>query len=215
MKVIVEETKDVRTDGFSEDNGAGLTYEEIATILAQTAQLHLLTEDYATSVQIYNMALAPLRKACDGRPSCREAEVLASMSSAMAMALEEPDAQINGKRATPESIKMARKTAMAMASQGVDMANRVEQPDWEPRCIAARIAGEMSLAGMLREDGEAEKAKKIYMGLIPTLRQLGMEDTAQHCETLLRKVDQPGSREKDKKPSWSVWNPRSATLEST
>lgn len=214
MKIVVEETSDVRTNGFSEANGAGLTYEEIATILAQTAQLHLLTEDYATSVHIYNMALAPLRKACGGRPSCREAEVLASMSSAMAMALEEPGAQINGKPATPESIKMARKTAMAMASQGIDMANRVEQPDWEPKCITARIAGEMNLAGLLRENGEAEKAKKIYGGLIPALRELGMDDAAQRCEDLIEKADQPESREKGRKSRWPVWKPTSGAGES-
>src|SRR5436305_13191685 len=182
MKIIVEESKDVRKNGFSENNGAGLTLDEIAAILSQAAQLYLMTEDYATSVQIFNMALATLRKACDGRPSCREAEVLANMSAAMAMALEEPGAQINGKPATANSIKMARKTARAMASQGVDVANRVEQPDWEPRCITARVSGELSLAGLLKDDGEVEAAKKVYIGLIPTLRQLGMEDMAKHCD---------------------------------
>jgi hypothetical protein len=209
MKIIVEESNDVRKKGFSEDNGAGLTFEEIASILAQTAQLHLMTDDYATSVQIYNMALAPLRKACDGRPSCREAEVLANMSSAMAMALKEPGAQINGKPATPESMKLARKTAMAMASHGIDMSNRVEQPEWDPKCITARVAGEMNLAGMLAEEGEVAEAKKIYTGLIPALRQLGMEDTAQRCEKLMEEAGQPSSPAK-KRSFWSVWDPRSA-----
>jgi hypothetical protein len=209
MKIIVEESNDVRKKGFSEDNGAGLTFEEIASILAQTAQLHLMTDDYATSVQIYNMALAPLRKACDGRPSCREAEVLANMSSAMAMALKEPGAQINGKPATPESMKLARKTAMAMASHGIDMSNRVEQPEWDPKCITARVAGEMNLAGMLAEEGEVAEAKKIYTGLIPALRQLGMEDTAQRCEKLMEEAGQPSSPAK-KSSFWSVWDPRSA-----
>jgi hypothetical protein len=209
MKIIVEESNDVRNKGFSEDNGAGLTFEEIASILAQTAQLHLMTDDYATSVQIYNMALAPLRKACDDRPSCREAEVLANMSSAMAMALKEPGAQINGKPATPESMKLARKTAMAMASHGIDMANRVEQPDWDPKCITARVAGEMNLAGMLAEEGEVVEAKKIYTGLIPALRQLGMEDTAQHCEKLMEAAGQTGSPAK-KRSFWSAWDPRLA-----
>jgi hypothetical protein len=209
MKIIVEESNDVRKNGFSEDNGAGLTFEEIASILAQTAQLHLMTDDYATSVQIYNMALAPLRKACDGRPSCREAEVLANMSSAMAMALKEPGAQINGKPATPESMKLARKTAMAMASHGIDMSNRVEQPEWDPKCITARVAGEMNLAGMLAEEGEVAEAKKIYTGLIPALRQLGMEDTAQRCEKLMEEAGQPSSPAK-KRSFWSVWDPRSA-----
>lgn len=215
MKIIVEETKEVRNKGFSEDNGAGLTYEEIATILAQTAQVHLMTDDYATSVQIFNMALAPLRKACDGRPSCREAEVLVNMSAAMAMALEEPGAQINGKPATADSLKMARKTARAMASQGVDMANRVEQPDWEPRCITARVSGELSLAGLLKGDGEIERAKKIYTGLIPTLRQLGMEDMARHCEKLMEQADNKrGPLEKEKKISWGNWNSSFAKPES-
>jgi hypothetical protein len=215
MKIIVEETKDVREKGFSEDNGAGLTFEEIATILAETAQVHLMTDDYATSVQIFNMALTPLRKACDGRPSCREAEVLANMSSAMAMAMKEPGTQINGKPATPESLKMARKAAIAMASQGIEMANRVEQPDWDPKCITARVSGETNLALLLAEDGQVAEAKKIYMGLIPALRQLGMEDMAKHCENLMEQAGKPASLEKEKaKPRWSVWDPRSAKLES-
>lgn len=208
MKIIVEESKDVRNKGFSEDNGAGLTLEEIAAILAQTAQLYLMTNDYATSVQIFNMALAPLRKACGGRPSCREAEVLTNMSSAMAMALKEPGAQINGKPATPESIKMARKAAMAMASQGIDKANRVEQPDWDTKCITARLSGEMNMAGLLMEDGQVAEAKKIYVGLIPTLRQIGMEDVAQHCETLLEQANKPVSKDKEKS-AWSIWDSRS------
>ena len=208
MKIVVEESKDVRNNGFSEDNGAGLTLEEIAAILSQTAQLYLMTEDYATSVQIFNMALAPLRKACDGRPSCREAEVLTNMSSAMAMALKAPGAQINGKPAAPELVKMARRTAMAMASQGIDKANRVEQADWDPKCITARVSGEMNLAGMLLEDGEVAEAKKIYTGLIPTLRQMGMEEAAKHCETLLEQAGQPTSPAKEKS-FWSVWDPRS------
>jgi hypothetical protein len=211
MKIVVEETEDVRNKGFSEDNGAGLTLEEIAAILAQTAQLHLMTDDYATSVQIFNMALAPLRKACDGRPSCREAEVLTNMSSAMIMALREPGALINGKPATQDSIKMARKAAMAMASQGIDMANRVEQPDWDPKCITARVSGEMALAGMLAEDGEVAEAKKIYIGLIPALRQLGMEDSAQHCEKLMEEAGKPASASPAKERSFkSFWDPRSA-----
>ena len=211
MKTIVEESKDVRNKGFSEDNGAGLTLEEIAAILSQTAQLHLMTDDYATSVQIFNMALASIRKACDGRPSCREAEVLANMSSAMAMALKEPGAQINGKPANPESIKMARKAAMAMASEGIDRSNRVEQPDWDPKCITARVSGEMNLAGMLAEDGEVAEAKKIYTGLIPALRQLGMEDVAKHCEALMEQAGQPVPPVKEKS-FWSVWDPRSAKV---
>ena len=204
MKIIVEESKDVRNNGFSEDNGAGLTLEEIAAILSQTAQLYLMTNDYATSVQIFNMALAPLRTACDGRPSCREAEVLTNMSSAMAMALKEPGAQINGKPASPESIKMARQAAMSMASQGIDKANRVEQPDWDPKCITARVSGEMNLAGMLAEDGEVAEARKIYTGLIPALRQLGMEDIAKHCETLMEEAGKPTSQQKGK-TFWSDW----------
>jgi hypothetical protein len=214
MKIIVEETKDVQNNGFSENNGAGLTYEEMATILAQAAQVHLMTDDYATAVQIFDMALVPLRKACDGRPSCREAEVLANMSAAMAMALEEPGAQINGKPATASLIKMARKTARAMASQGVDVANRVEQPDWEPRCITARVSGELSLAGLLKDDGKVEAAKKVYIGLIPTLRQLGMEDMAQHCEKLMEQADKRGPLENEKKTSWGVWNSSLAKPES-
>jgi hypothetical protein len=47
-----------------------------------------MTNDYAIFVQIFNMALALLRKACGGRPSYGEAEVLINMSLAMAMALK-------------------------------------------------------------------------------------------------------------------------------
>ena len=124
------------------------------------------------------------------------------------MALKEPGAQINGKPATPESVKMARKTAMAMASQGIDKANRVEQADWDPKCITARVSGEMNLAGMLMEDGEVAEAKKIYTGLIPALRQMGMEEVAKHCETLLEQAGQPTLPAKEKS-FWSVWDPRS------
>ena len=206
MKIIVEESNDVRDKGFSEDNGTGLTLDEIAAILSQTAELYLLTDDYPTAVQIFNMCLGALRKACDGRPSCREAQVLTNMSSAMAMALKKPDTLINSKPANPESAKTARKAVMSIASQGIDTANRVEQADWDPTCITARLSGDMTLAMMLADDGNVAEARKIHIGLIPTLRQLGMEDEAKRFEILAEQAGKPTPPDKGK-PFRSKWDP--------
>lgn len=190
MKLLVEESKEARTKGFQEDNGAGLTMDEIAAILAQTGDLYSTTDDAATAVQIYQMALDPLRKACNGRPSCREAQLLSNISGAMAMALKDPNAKVNGKRVTRESLKVARKTAMAWASQAANVASSVDPQERDSICVMGQLSAALNIAGMQLDDGAIEEAKKTYGEVLPVLRQIGLSDMAQAAEAGLKKADE-------------------------
>ena len=187
MKLLVEESQDAKNKGFTAENGAGLSLDEIASILAQTADLYSTTDDAATAVQIYNMALDPLRQACNGRPSCREAQLLSNIAGTMAMALKAKDAKINGKPATRDSLKVARQTAMAYASQAAQVASAVPVPERDNVCVMGHLSAALNIAGMQLDNGEIDESVKTYSELLPALRQMGLQDMAQAAESGLKK----------------------------
>lgn len=189
MKILVEESKDAKNRGFQEDNGVGLSMDEIAAILAQTGDLYSTTDDAATAVQIYMMALDPLRKSCDGRPSCREAQLLSNISGAMAMALKDPNAKVNGKKVNKESLKVARQTAMAWASQAAQVVHSIDPKERDSICIMGQLSAALNLAAMQLDDGAVQESRKTYSDVLPVLRQLGLDDMAQAAEAGLKKAD--------------------------
>ncbi len=197
MKLLVEESKDARNRGFTESNGAGLSMDEIAAILAQTGDLYSV-DDAATAVQIYQMALSPLRQACNGRPSCREAQLLSNISGAMSMALKDPNAKINGKKVTKESLKTARQTAMAFASQAAEVVHSVPVEERGAICIMGQLSAALNIAGMQLDNGDIEASQRTYSEVLPVLQQVGLEDMAKAAEAGLAKANTMASTKSQK-----------------
>ena len=189
MKLLVGESNDARKNGFSEDNGAGLTMQEIASILSQAGDLYSMTQDQATAVQIYMMAVDPLRKACDGKASCKEVQLLSNVAGSMAMALKDPKAKINGKPATKESLKVARRTAMAWASQATQVAHSVDPEERDGMCEIGIISATMNIAEMLMDEGSIAEAKNHWRELLPILRGKGLDSLAKTAEEGLRRAE--------------------------
>ncbi|RMZ83286.1 hypothetical protein DV738_g1250, partial [Chaetothyriales sp. CBS 135597] len=101
IQLLVSETPEAATKGFSAENSAGLSLGEIAAMLSQMGDLYATSGEEANAVQTYMLALPTLRAACNGSRSCKEVQLLSNVAATMDQALKKPNAKINGKPATP------------------------------------------------------------------------------------------------------------------
>lgn len=187
--LLVQHTQDPQTKGFNEDNAAGLSLEEIAAMLSQMGDLYATTGEEANAIQVYMLTLEPLRKACNGTRSCKEVQVLSNIASSMGLAMKRPKAVINGKPATPESLKAARRAAINWADQAIGTAEKVLPEDRDEICELAMLSAQVTKADLLLEDGQKQQSKDLWRGMLPTLRAKKLTSLIDVAEQGIKRAD--------------------------
>lgn len=186
--LVVKEARDPQTNGFTDDNGAGLTTGEIAAMLSQMGDLYATTGEEANALQVYMLTLQPLRTSCNGTRSCKEAQVLSNIASTMDLALKKPDAKINGRPATKSSLAAARKAALNWADQAIATADVVQPEDRDEICELALLSAQMTRADLLLENGDKVKSREAFSSLLPTLKEKNLAPLIEVAEQGLKKA---------------------------
>ncbi|KEF54354.1 uncharacterized protein A1O9_09520 [Exophiala aquamarina CBS 119918] len=186
--LIVKETKDPQLNGFTDDNSAGLSTGEIAAILSQMGDLYATTGEEANAVQVYMLALQPLRQACNGSKSCKEVQVLSNIASTMDVALKKPNAKVNGKPVTESSAAAARKAILKWADQAIGTAEAVRPEDRDSICELALLSAQMTRADILLDNGEKAKSREAFSSLLPILREKNLTPLVKVAEQGLEKA---------------------------
>ena len=189
IELLVRETKDPQTNGFSENNAAGLSLAEIAAMLSQMGDLYATSGEEANAVQVYMLALPTLRAACNGSRSCKEVQVLSNISATMDQALKKPNAKINGKPATKELVVTARKGILKWAEQAIATAERVKSEDRDDICELSMLSAQMTKADLLLDSGDKVQSREVFRSLLPTLKEKGLTTLARVAEEGMRKAD--------------------------
>lgn len=177
MKLLVGAMRDPKTLQFDE-NRAGITADEAAALLNQVGSSNLNWGDYGTALETFKLALIAVRKATKGSPSCREALTLSNMHAAVSRMLESPTPIIDGKPATPASIKQARQIKIGWAQQSLQCAQAVDPTEQDHLCAMAVVAAWSGMAATLMELGDLNGAKGMWEQVIqksnsePALKQL-------------------------------------------
>ena len=186
--LLVQHTQDPQTKGFSEDNAAGLSLEEIAAMLSQMGDLYATSGEEANAIQVYMLTLDPLRKACNGTRSCKEVQILSNIASSMGIAMKKPKAVINGKPATPESMKAARRAAIKWADQAIGTAEKVLPEDRDEICELGMLSAQFTKADLLLDDGQKLESKELWRGLLPVLREKKLSTLIETAEQGIKKA---------------------------
>jgi hypothetical protein len=187
--LLVKETQDPETKGFSDKNAADMSFEEISAMLSQMGDLYAVTGEEANAVQVYMLTLQPLRAACNGTKSCREAQVLSNIASTMDLAAKKPNAKINGKPVTKDSLVAARRATLKWADHAVAVANAAPNGATDATCQMALISARMTKSDLFLELGEKAKAKDELSGLIPLLAQKGLAQLIPQAEQSLQRAN--------------------------
>lgn len=187
--LLVQHTQDSQTKGFHEDNAAGLGLEEIAAMLSQMGDLYATTGEEANAIQVYMLTLDPLRKACNGTRSCKEVQILSNIASSMGIAMKRTGAVINGRPATPESMKAARRAAIKWADQAIGTAEKVPPEDRDEICELGLLSAQLTKAELLLDDGQKLQSKEMWRGMLPTLREKNLASLINTAEQGIRKAD--------------------------
>ncbi|KIV82173.1 hypothetical protein PV11_04301 [Exophiala sideris] len=186
--LVVKEAKDPQLNGFTDDNGAGLTTGEIAAMLSQMGDLYATTGEEANALQVYMLTLQPLRASCNGSRSCKEAQILSNIASTMDLALKKPDAKINGRPATKQSLAAARKAALKWADKAIETADVVQPEERDEICELALLSAQMTRADLLFENGDKVGSQKAFSSLLPTLREKKLAPLIEVAEQGLKKA---------------------------
>jgi hypothetical protein len=186
--LLVKETQDPQSKGFTENNAADMSFNEIASMLVQMGDLYAVTGQEAEAVQTYMLTLQPLRAACNGSRSCREAQVLSNIASTMAIAMNRPNAKINGKPVTKESLIAARKATLKWADHALGAVAGTTPAEQDSVCELAEISARMTKADLLLDGGDKAGAQKVLTGLIPKLKALGLDQLVAQAESGLARA---------------------------
>ena len=186
--LLVRESKDPQSNGFTEDNGAGMSLAEIASILSQMGDLYATSGEEANAVQVYMLALQPLRAACNGTRSCKEVQVLSNIASTMTLAMKKPNAKINGKPVTKESLAAARRATLQWCDQAIATADLVSPESCDEICELGFLSAQMTRAELLLDSGDMDKAKATFRSLLPTLRERALHTLIEVAEQGLEKA---------------------------
>ena len=189
MALLTRETADSAKTGLTENNAAGLTFGEIASILSQTADLHQMTGEASIAVPIYMMALGPLRQS-HGGPSCKEVQVLSNIATGMGMSLGEKDVQVNGKPATKESLQTARRAAIAWATKADEVCESINavEKEGDSICEMGQAIARFSIAQMTLEMGDVVGAEKMFEKMLPELRERRLDQLVRAAEEGLQQA---------------------------
>jgi hypothetical protein len=186
--LLVKETKDPQKTGFNEDNAAGLSMAEIASILSQMGDLYATTGEEANAVQVYMLTLQPLLASCNGTRSCKEVQVLSNIASTMDLAMKKPNAKINGKPVTKDSLAAARRATLKWAEQAIATADLVLPESRDEICELGLLSAQMTRADLLLDIGDKQKAKESFISLLPTLRERGFNTLTNVAEQGLKRA---------------------------
>lgn len=187
--LLVKETQDPQSKGFSENNAADMSFEEISAMLSQMGDLYAVTGEEANAVQVYMLTLQPLRAACNGSKSCREAQILSNIASTMDLASKRPNAKVNGKPATKESLAAARRAILKWADHAVAVANGTPDGRTDSVCQLALVSARMTKSDVLLELGDKAKAKEELSGLIPVLEAKGLSQLIPQAQKSLERAN--------------------------
>ena len=188
ISFLVKETRDPQTNGFTEDNAAGMSMAEIASILSQMGDLYATTGEEANAVQVYMLTLQPLRVACNGTKSCKEVQILSNIASTMTLAMKKPNAKINGKAVTKASLAAARSATLKWADQAIATAELVSPESRDDICSLGLLSAQMTRADLLLDSGEKEEAKQTFISLLPTLQEKGLDTLSKVAEQGLKRA---------------------------
>ena len=189
MTLLVKETQSPETKGFSEGNTADMSFGEIASILSQMGDLYATSGEEDNAVQVYMLTLQPLRAACNGSRSCKEAQILSNIASTMDLAIKKPNARINGQPATKASIATTRQATLKWANAAIAAINAVPKSDRDNICEMAQISARITRSDLWLDMGEKESAKTELTGLIPVLRAKGLTELIPQAEAALLKAN--------------------------
>lgn len=186
--LVVKETKNPQLNSLTEDNGAGLSSGEIAAMLSQLGDLYATSGEEENAIQLYMLTLQPLRASCNGARSCQEVQVFSNIAATMDMALKKPNAKVNGKPATKESLAAGRRAALKWADQAIATADVVQPEDRDDICTAALLSAQMTRADLLLENGEKSKSREAFLSLLPVLRERNLLPLIETAEQGLKKA---------------------------
>ncbi len=162
MKMLIEAMLDPKSLQFDE-NRAGISADEAGAMLTAAAGTHVKCGEFETALEIFKIALVPVRQATKGKPSCREAVLLSSMSATVSMLLNEPNPIIDSKPATEASIKQARQVLGGWAQEAVRCALKaLESSDGDNLCLIAILAAWPHMADTLRELGDLKGSRACW-----------------------------------------------------
>lgn len=188
VTLLVKEMQDPQTKGFSNDNAADMSYGEIASMLSQMGDLYAVSGEEESAVQVYMLTLQPLRAACNGSRSCKEAQVLSNIASTMDLAMKKPNAKINGRPATKASVEEGRKGVLKWANAALASVNAVPSTQRDSICEMAQISARLTKSDLLLDMGEKQQAKTELSGLIPVLKEKGLEQLIPQAEAALART---------------------------
>ncbi|RMZ87664.1 hypothetical protein DV736_g5109, partial [Chaetothyriales sp. CBS 134916] len=188
IQLLVSETPDAASKGFSDKNAAGLSLAEIAAMLSQMGDLYATSGEEAKAVQTYMLALPTLRAACNGSRSCKEVQLLSNVAATMDQALKKPNAKINGKPATPDLVHTARNAILKWADQAIATVERVNPEDRDHICDLALLSAQMTKADLLLQSGDKAQSREILTSLLPTLHDKGLTTLSQVAEDALKRA---------------------------
>lgn len=167
MKMLLEAMHDPKGLQFDQ-NRVGISATEAGALLIQAGNSHVSSQDYATALEIFKLALIPVRKATKGKPSCREAFVLSCMHNVVSMMLDSSEPIIDGKHATEAAITEARQTVLSWAQQSRQCAQAVEPTESDEMCQRAILTSFFDTASILTDLGQIKAAREAYEHIIHT-----------------------------------------------
>lgn len=188
IALLTKESKDPHINGFSEDNTAGLSLSEIASMLSQMGDLYATTGEEENAVQVYMLTLQPLRASCNGTRSCKEVQVMSNIASTMDVAMKKPGVMVNGKPATAESLAAARRATLMWADQAIKTAEVVRPEDRDEICEMGMISASMTKADLLLMDGKLIQAREAWRSLLPSLREKNLDGLVKVAEDGIRRA---------------------------
>jgi len=106
----------------------------------------------------------------------------------MDLALKKPDAKINGRPATKQSLAAARKAALKWADKAIETADVVQPEERDEICELALLSAQMTRADLLFENGDKVGSQKAFSSLLPTLREKKLAPLIEVAEQGLKKA---------------------------
>ena len=199
--LLLRHTQDPQTSGFNEHNAAGLSLDEIAAILNDMSDIYNSTREFANAIQVATLTLGVIRKACSGRASCKEAQVMSNIAAIMGSAAYEPNTIINGQPATLENVKNVREAALRWAEQAIVTAQKVPLEERADNvCETALLGSITAKAGLLQSLGRVMESKETMASIPQLVPQLDLNSTEQmRLDRIKETVEQGGTPERQGK----------------
>ncbi len=194
MKILIESMHDPKGLQFDE-NRAGISADEAGALLTEVGASNINWGDFETALEIFKLALIAVRKANEGKASCREAFTLSNMCGAVSMMLDSPNPVIDGKPATQASIKQARQIMAGWAQQSLRCAQAVDHSQQDNLCAMAVITSWSVMASTLMELGDLKGARGMWEQVIQRSEsQPALKSLVTIAQSALKEIDNKEKR---------------------